>query len=97
MDRITVAAADPQNRTRDFCSGSPTEVRCNVPHVCFYPHFGQAVEATRGQSWAKCDMRVEVFLQRTLNIEPPFQCSKIPAVIALVQATVGDEMQFGCP
>jgi hypothetical protein len=42
-------------------------------------------------------MSVEVFLQRTLNIEPPFQSSKIPAVIALVQATVGDEMQFGCP
>jgi hypothetical protein len=42
-------------------------------------------------------MSVEVFLQRTLNIEPPFQSSKIPAVIALVQVTVGDEMQFGCP
>ena len=37
----------------DFRSGSPTEVRCNVRHVCFHPHFGQAVDATRGPSWAK--------------------------------------------
>jgi hypothetical protein len=31
---------------------SPTEVRCNVRHVCFYAHFGQAVDATRGLSRA---------------------------------------------
>jgi hypothetical protein len=34
-------------------------------------------------------MSVEDFLRRTMNIEPPFQSSEIPAVIALVRAIVG--------
>ena len=38
---------------------SPTEVRCNVRHVCFYPHFGQAVDATRGPSRADTVEKVE--------------------------------------
>jgi hypothetical protein len=34
-------------------------------------------------------MSIEDFLQRTLNIEPPFHWPEIPAVIALVRAVVG--------
>jgi hypothetical protein len=43
--------------------GSPTEVRCIVRHVCFYPHFGQAADATRGPSGARKRHRSPLFDQ----------------------------------